>query len=283
MRDQAAALRRRMGSAAPELTEPVLGREPGSRAPAVFAVGSGKGGVGKSVLSTMLAASLARLGKRVLLFDAAHNQGNLHVMLGVRPAARLDALVAGDVEPEALLVPLAERLWLLPGDSGAESLYGMTPMDRARLHRRLSALYDDFDAVIVDGGPGIESVVRATIRASRLAVIAVPEPASLSDAYALIKIVHLQIPTLPVDVVVNRVFGAEEANAAFARLALAAERFLKRELRFVGAVSEDPEITRGVREPGLLLGHQSEDVTDLARRIAAEMPSPAGLTEAEAR
>jgi flagellar biosynthesis protein FlhG len=282
MKDQAAKLRRRM-SATPDRDDLALGHATGARAPAVFAVGSGKGGVGKSVLSTMLAASLARLGKRVLLFDGAHNQGNLHVMLGVRPAARLDGLVAGDLEPEALLVPLVDRLWLLPGDSGAESLYGMTPVDRARLHRRLSALYDDFDVVIVDGGPGIESVVRATIRASRLTVIAVPEPASLSDAYALIKIVHLQIPTLPVDVVVNRVFGADEANAAFARLALAAERFLKRELRFVGAVAEDPEIARGVREPGTLLDLECEDVTDLARRITAELPASAGIAEAEAR
>lgn len=279
MRDQAEALRRRM-SAMTESESGLGDRAPGTRSTAVFAIGSGKGGVGKSALSAMLAASFARLGRRVLLFDAAHNQGNQHVMLGVRPAASIDALVAGDLAPEALIVPLAERLWLLPAESGAESLYGMTPVDRARLHRRLTVLYDGFDVVVVDGGPGLESVVRATIRASRLVVVTVPEPASLSDAYALIKIAHLQMPSLPVDVVVNRVDRAEELNAAFGRLALAAERFLDRELRLLGAVFEDAEIARRVRAPGTLLEHECGDVARLAERLAADV---AAVTAAEAK
>ena len=267
MKDQAHALRRSASAASPA----------GPAALDAFVIGSGKGGVGKSALAVLLAAELARRDRRVLLLDGAHNQGNLHVLLGVRPAGRLDALVAGEIGVADLVVPIAERLWLLPGDSGAESLHGMAPVDRARLQRRLSAVYDDYDAVVVDAGPGIESVLRATIRASRLVVVAVPEPASLSDAYALIKIAHLQVPSLAVDVVVNRAISADEARAAFGRLELAAERFLHRELRFLGAVSEDAEIMRRVRTPGALLAHASPEVGAVAGRLLAPALAPAPL------
>jgi flagellar biosynthesis protein FlhG len=260
MKDQAQSLRERMQAAASSAAEPA--------GPDAFVIGSGKGGVGKSALGVMLAAELARAGRRTLLLDGAQNQGNLHVLLGVRPRARLEGLLDGEVAPEALLVPVAERLELLPADSGAESLYALGPVDRARLHRRLSGLYGRFDAVVVDAGPGIESVVRATIRASRLVVVAVPEPASLSDAYALIKIVNLQVPSLPIDVLVNRAAHEPEARAAFERLELAAARFLKREVGYLGAIPEDPAIARAVRDPGALLEHRSPAVAAVAARWA---------------
>jgi flagellar biosynthesis protein FlhG len=244
---------------------PIPRETPGG--PAAIVIGSGKGGVGKSALAVLLSASLARRGRRVLLFDGAQNQGNLHVLLGVRPRAGLDALLEGDVALESLLVDVSERLALLPCESGADSLYGLTALDRARLHQRLSGLYDDFDTVIVDAAPGIESVVRATIRASRLAVVAVPEPASLSDAYALIKIVSHEVPSLPIDVVVNRARDTAESQAAYGRLRLAAERFLGREIGLLGTLAEDATIGRGVREPGGLLAVRSEALDAIATRM----------------
>ena len=98
----------------------------------------------------------------------------------------------------------------------------MSAVDRARLHHRLSALYDDFDAVIVDAGPGLESVVRvATMRATRCVILAAPEPAALTDAYATIKIVNLQVADMRVDVLVNRVTDPQEGSQTFERLATA--------------------------------------------------------------
>ncbi|HXE56685.1 MAG TPA: P-loop NTPase [Gemmatimonadales bacterium] len=247
MRDQAALLREMMARACPEPV-PLQG-------PPVLVVGSGKGGVGKSVLAALVGVALADQGRRVLLFDADQNLGNLHVLLGVRPAARLDALLEGEVTPEDLVRPVRANLWLLPGDSGAESLYAMGPTERARLHLRLSALYDRFDAVIVDAGAGLEGVVRvSSMRATRLLVVTMPEPAALTDAYALIKIVNLQVPDLPIDVVLNRTDAAEEGRDAFARLATASERFLRRHLRYLGAIPDDPAVRRATREPGRLLG-----------------------------
>jgi flagellar biosynthesis protein FlhG len=271
MNDQAAELRRMRAGA------------PGPRAASIaltpaFVVGSGKGGVGKSVLSALLAAALARQGRRVLLLDGAQNQGNQHILLGLRPALRLEALLAGDAEPEDLLVEAAAGLWLLPADSGAETVHALSPTDRARLHLRLSGLYERFEAVVVDAGPGIESAVRAAAtRATRMVVVAVPEPASLSDAYAMIKLVHLQAPGLPVDVLVNRVADGQEGPAVHERLALAARRFLHRDLGYLGAVPESDDLRRAARAPGSLLSASPAPLDEIAERLfAAELGALAG-------
>jgi flagellar biosynthesis protein FlhG len=262
--DQAAQLRRLTAAA----------DRPAPAAPATvsaFVIGSGKGGVGKSVLSALLALELARTGRRVLLLDGAQNQGNLHILLGVRPAHHLEALLTGEVAAQELLRPLDEKLWLLPADSGTERLHALGPVDRARLHHRLSSLYDDFDAVVVDSGPGIESAVRvALMRANRLAVVTVPEPAALSDAYALMKIVHLQLPGLPLEVLVNRVLDEDEGPATFERLDLAGRRFLGRPLRYLGAVPEDRDIAEAVRRPGRLLAGAPARVRDALVAVASE-------------
>jgi flagellar biosynthesis protein FlhG len=231
-------------------------------------VGSGKGGVGKSLVSLLLASTLASQGRRVLLLDGAQNMGNLHVLLGVRPGARMDALLGGEVDAPEMVQLVAPNLWLLPGESGNEALYAMEPVDRARVQHRLSELYASFDAVIVDAGAGIESVVRAAaMRATRLLVVTAPEPTALTDAYALIKIVNPQIPGLPMDIVVNRCLDAQEGRDAFRRLATACERFLRRGVRFAGALPEDQALRLAVRDPRRLL--ETLPATTAARALRA--------------
>ncbi len=275
MTDQAALLRAMMAGRLPE---------PAPRpTPPTIVIGSGKGGVGKSVISALLAQRLAAEGRKVLLVDGDQNLGNLHVLLGVQRGATLEHLLNEAAAPKDLLVRLGDHFWLLPADSGAESLHALGAVDRARLHHRLSALYDDFDVVIVDAGPGIESVVRvSTMGATRLIMIAVPEPAALTDAYATLKIVHAQVKDLPVDVLINRVEDAREGPQAFERLSTAAERFLHRGVRYLGALWEDDEIRRAVRAPGRLAtglgpGPNSDLLTTVLERL--ELPAPARIAE----
>jgi flagellar biosynthesis protein FlhG len=217
-------------------------------------VGSGKGGVGKSVVSVLLATALAVQGRRVLLLDGDQNLANLHVLLGVRPGVRAELLLQGELTAPDLVQQIGPNLWLLAGESGAEGLYGLAMHDRARIQRRLSDVYQRFDVVIVDAGAGLESVVRvATMRGTRLLVVTAPEPTALSDAYALMKIVSLQLPELPIDVLVNRCLDPDEGHDAYARLATACERFLRRGVRFAGALPEDHAIRLAVRDPRHLL------------------------------
>jgi flagellar biosynthesis protein FlhG len=230
--------------------------EPGG--PPVIVIGSGKGGVGKSVVSVLYAAALADQGAKVLLVDGSQNLGHLHVMLGVATQARLEQVHLGQLEPADLLCPAADRLWLLPADSGAEALYALGAVDQARLHHRLSDLYDGFDLVVVDAGPGLEAAVRlSTMRGTRLIVVTVPEAAALTDAYALIKLIHGQLPSLPIGILVNRTTDSSEAHQTFDRLATAATRFLGRPLEFLGGLAETSVLREALRRPGGLLQEPS--------------------------
>jgi flagellar biosynthesis protein FlhG len=256
---------------------------PESHGPEAIVIGSGKGGTGKSVISVILAQHLASQGRRVLLVDGDQNLGSLHVLLGVRPANGLEQLMSDIVVPSDLLLSVSEHLWLLPGASGAEDLYALSAVDRARLHHRLSQLYDDFDVVIIDAGPGLESVVRvATMRATRLIVTVVPEPAALTDAYALIKIVQQQIPDLPIDILANRAFSEQEGRAAYDRLATATERFLRRGIRYLGCLPEDDEVRLAVRDPRrlarLLESSAAAQALSSIVQDRLELPVPLRLT-----
>jgi flagellar biosynthesis protein FlhG len=264
MRDPALSLRQFASEPGPEL-EP-LGAKP------VYVIGSGKGGVGKSVVATLLAQAYAEVGSRVLLVDGSQNLGHLHVMLGVGVEARLEHVLKGEVEPRQLVRPVLENLWLLPSDSGAESLYALPAVDQARLHHRLAALYDDFDLVVVDAGPGLETVVRlATMGGTRLIVVTVPEIAALTDGYALIKLVHAQLPALPIDVLVNRAVDGDDVARAFERLGVAAERFLGKLLTPIGGLTETAALKDAMRRPGGLV--KDPALASLKRQILTVIDS----------
>jgi MinD-like ATPase involved in chromosome partitioning or flagellar assembly len=216
----------------------------------VVLVGSGKGGVGKSLLSILLAAEAASAGRRVLLFDADMNLGTLHVLLGLRPAARVDALLDSELEPADLVCRVSRNLWLLPGTCGAERLHDMPALDRARLELRLSAVFANYDLVIADAGSGLDGAIRtATISADRLVVVATPEPAALTGAYALMKVAHLRTPKIPIDVLVNRCQNDVEGAVAFDKLAFACDRFLSREIHHLGTIAEDASLALAARDP----------------------------------
>ncbi len=222
-------------------------------------VGSGKGGVGKSVVSVMLAAAAAERGRDVLLLDGEQNLANLHVLLGVGVRGSIESVLGDRVRAEELVQPVAERLWLLPSESGAEGLYALDALERARLHRRLVGLYRQYEVVVVDAGAGIEGVVRAAmLGADRILLVTAPEPTALMDAHALVKILSLQAPHVPIDVFLNRCACEEEGQGAFVRLAAASERFLSRRLHLAGILLEEPPIAAAVREPRRFLARLME-------------------------
>jgi flagellar biosynthesis protein FlhG len=130
-----------------------------SRETRTIVVGSGKGGVGKSVVSVLIATAVAAQGRRVLLLDGDQNLANLHVLLGVPPKARIESMLSGKGDAPELVQWVSPNLWFLAGESGAESLYALEAVSRARLQHRLSELYHRFEVVVVDTGTGIENVV----------------------------------------------------------------------------------------------------------------------------
>lgn len=249
MTDQAKALRQ-------SRAQPVTAADPVSPTTETEAivVGSGKGGAGKSLVSLTVAAALADMGRRVLLVDGDQNLGNLHVLLGVRPVVQPALLVDSGVDPAAVVVPVTTGLWLMPAASGDEAIQRLSGTDRARLHRRVTTLYPEYDAVVIDAAAGLDSALRcAALRATRLLLVTTPEPTALTSAYALVKMVHARLPRLPVDLMVNRIYEAGEGPAAADRLQEAALRFLGRRLRYLGAVPEDGGIRAALAHPDRLL------------------------------
>ena len=279
MKDQASTLRsmdfsQREAIAAPD--------KPG---PEAIVVASGKGGVGKSVVSILLAHTLAQSGKRVLLLEGDQNRGSLHLMLGVKPAERLDGLVAGHISPVDLLTPVNDGLWLLPAASGADALYALGATDRARLHQRLHGLYDRFDVVVVDAASDLEGIVRVCSMGATLAILlTVPQPAALIDTYAVMKIVTQRVPTLRMGVLGNRVSNDAEARSAFERLATAGSRFLKRTPESLGSIPDDDLLGAVTQIPGGLLERteQSTARQALSRVVADLSDAEAEMVKVEA-
>ncbi|HET9064826.1 MAG TPA: P-loop NTPase [Gemmatimonadales bacterium] len=250
MTDQARALRVARPAGAPfQQAEQAIDAETGA-----VVVGSGKGGVGKSLVAVTMASTLAAAGRRVLLVDADFNLGTLHVLLGVRPDVQPETLLEPGVDAADVVIPVCRNLWLMPATSGSERIQRLSTHDRARLHRQVTRLYPHYDTVIVDAAAGLDSALRvAAMQASRLVLVTTPEPTALTSAYALVKMVHGRLPLLPIDLLVNRTHDPDEGAIAAERMRQACARFLGRPLRFLGAIPEDGAMRAALSDPERLV------------------------------
>jgi flagellar biosynthesis protein FlhG len=213
----------------------------------VIAITSGKGGVGKSMIALNLSLALCALGKRVLLVDADTNLGNLDLLLGLAPEFRLGHVLRGERNIEEVLVSPAPRLRLLPGSSGDLDYPPMNPGTQQTLIAELKSLEDRSDYVIIDTAAGLsQEIVGYAIRADEAVVVTTPEPTAVMDAYAIIKVVHLTKPSLPIKVVMNAVRAAAEGDAAAAKLAVAVNRFLKTSFTYLGMIPCDQHVVKAI-------------------------------------
>lgn len=214
----------------------------------ILAVTSGKGGVGKTNITANLALALARLGKEVLIFDADLGLANTDVILGLHLPYNLSHLVRGEKEIEELVTrgPLGVRL--VGGGSGLEELLTLGEWEVNRLVEKLVRLEGLAEIILVDTGAGLSrSVVAFLTAAPEIMVVATPEPTSLIDAYATIKLVSQKNPAAGLYLLINRARTPVEAGAAAERLALLSRRFLGREITLVGHVPSDEHVERAVR------------------------------------
>ena len=254
-----------------------------SRLPATrIAVTSGKGGVGKTSLTINLAVAMSRLGHRVGIVDADFALGNIDVMLGLAPDEHLGAVLEGvrSIAEVALVGPAGVRV--IPAGSGVRAL---TSLDEPRWSRLVGAVEDtsrDLDFLLFDTASGIsDNVLDVVSLADYALVVTSYDPAAVVDAYAIIKLINASDRSKPIGVVVNSTRDAEEAGLVFRQIALAADRFLGRSLRYDGHVLED----RSVKDSGLaqrpLIGNEdagpaSRCIRRLAYRLIAARPSGVG-------
>jgi flagellar biosynthesis protein FlhG len=213
----------------------------------IIAITSGKGGVGKTNVVINLAASLARLGHRVGVIDADFGLGNIDVLLGMAPEFHLGHVLSGDKTLDEIVVrgPLGIRI--VPAGSGIRALTQLGRHEWRKFEAIVRKISADLDFLLIDTAAGIsDNVVELLTLAERVLVVTSYEPAAVVDAYAVIKILTAAAPGKEIGLVVNEARDAEEASLVFRQLDVAANRFLKRPLRFFGFVVQDTAVRDAV-------------------------------------
>ncbi len=220
----------------------------------VIAVSGGKGGVGKTSVAINTAVSLAEKGKRVLVLDADLGLANVDVMLGVRTEYNLSHVLAGEIDLDSVIVRGPKGIGIIPTISGSQSMTELSAIQHAGLIRAFSEMRTQFDVLIVDTAAGISGMVLNFVRASQEVLIVVcDEPTSVTDAYALIKILSRDYGVFRFKIVANMVRNLREGMALFVRLNRVTDRFLDVALELVATIPFDDNVRKAARQQQLVV------------------------------
>jgi flagellar biosynthesis protein FlhG len=261
------------------MNAPEPSKSPGPRA-RILAVTSGKGGVGKTFISANLAAALARRGLKVLVLDADLGLANLDVVLNLHPKVTLHDVFTGKATLEEALLSAPGGFSVLLAGSGLVEYSRLTPEVRDHLLSVIDQVTPRFDIVILDTGAGISDVVLYTISlAAEVLVVVTPEPTSMTDAYATIKVLALQQGRREMRLVVNQVPRVGDGRATAAQLQQVVDRFVSPAaggavtLTLLGDVPSDMGVREAVKKRRLLVetlpgSPAAQAVTALAAKLS---------------
>ncbi|MDD4890319.1 MAG: MinD/ParA family protein [Phycisphaerae bacterium] len=282
MLDQATRLRELVEARERGETIPANDATPDSRndrsriAPRVIAIASGKGGVGKSHVAANLAYCISRAGRKTLLVDADLGMANLDLLLGLTPGRNLGHVVTGQVDLGATLMEGPGGMLFLPGASGLARAADLSENERGRLMDQLFCLEESAELIIIDTGAGISrNVIAFASAADDVLVVTTPEPTAMTDAYALIKVLHGTGYDGRIGVVVNQAVDRAEGRGVYTRLAKTTARFIGRTIYDLGFLPADPQVGLAARNRRPVVACQpaakvSRAMVELAARLLAD-------------
>ncbi|MCP4186563.1 MAG: MinD/ParA family protein [Gammaproteobacteria bacterium] len=215
----------------------------------VIAVTSGKGGVGKSNVAVNLAVALAQGGERVMVMDADMGLANIDVLLGLSPKMNLSHVINGECSLEDTIIEGPAGVKIIPASSGVAAMSDLTPAENAGVIRSFSELTVPVDTLIIDTAAGLSDSVVSYTRASREVIIVVcDEPASITDAYAMIKVLNRDYDMQRFHVLANQAHGIQQGRELYAKLARVSERYLDAALNFLGTIPYDDCLKKAVQK-----------------------------------
>lgn len=237
--DQAASLRQRVDASR---------FDAGHRPERIIAVGSGKGGVGKSTICLNLALELAARGRATWVLDADFGTANVNILAGLLPQLTLSHLLHQGRRLEEIVVEGPFGVKIIPGAHGFSAVAALSSEQRRILSENLAHLEAEIDYLLIDVGAGIgENVLTFMERADEAMIVATPDPTSMADAYSLIKALVERGRAGALRLVVNRAASIQEARATADKLVTLTRRYLQREVTWAGFLLEHREVAAAVR------------------------------------
>ncbi len=215
----------------------------------VIAVTGGKGGVGKTNVSVNLGVAMGKLGRRVTLLDADLGLANVDVLLGLKPQRTLKDVLDGKCRLRDVLLSGPAGLQIVPAASGLQEMVRLGPREHAGLISAFSEIAHQIDVLIIDTAAGIsDEVVSFLCAAQEVVIVACNEPTSITDSYALIKVMNQRYGVERARIVANMVRSDEDSHAVFDKLQNVTDRFLDISLIHAGAISYDDHLRRAVQK-----------------------------------
>lgn len=249
----------------------------------VIAVTCGKGGVGKTNISANLGVSLAELGRRVILLDADLGLANLDVVLGMHAERNLSHVMRGECSLEEVMVTGPKGLKVIPGASGIQHMAEMSPAENAGLIHAFSEVANDVDVLLIDTAAGISDLVISFSRAAQEQIVVVcDEPASITDAYAIIKLLNREHGVSRFRILANMVKSVQEGRDLYNKMCRVTDQYLDVMLNYMGSIPYDEQLRKAVRSQKPVVeayprSRVSQAFKNLAKK-ADNWPIPSGVS-----